>query len=154
MKIAAIFSSLVLAIFCLSNCKTTSATSKAPVDRFASERASYIQQLKADIKGKEQMPVESVYKNLKVLGGFPAENLLYAMDNWSQALGVGCGFCHDTGNWASDGKPEKEISRQMVTLGEMINTEVRKIPNLTSDKPTVNCATCHRGEKVPALKMG
>ena len=73
--------------------------------------------------------------------------------DWAQALGVDCSHCHNTSNWASDEKPQKEIARQMVNMGELINAELRKIPGLKSERPTVNCISCHRGALKPALRM-
>ncbi|MBK7936380.1 MAG: hypothetical protein IPJ82_04560 [Lewinellaceae bacterium] len=64
------------------------------------------------IKGREQVTVDSVFQNLKVLGSFPAENLVFAMEKWSEALGVSCDHCHVTGEWASDVKKEKHIARR------------------------------------------
>jgi hypothetical protein len=154
MKITAIFSALALSMLMLSNCKTSSTSAKTPTDRYASERSLYVADVNASIKGKEQMPVDSVFSNLKVLSGFPSKNLVYAMDKWGQALGVSCTYCHDSGDWASNIKPEKDIARQMVELGVMVNRELLKIKDLPSERPTVNCITCHRGQKIPALKMG
>ncbi|MBI5913987.1 MAG: c-type cytochrome, partial [Bacteroidetes bacterium] len=105
-------------------------------------------------KGKEHLSVDSVFANLQVLGGFPTENLVFAMDKWAQALGVSCTHCHDPGNWASDAKPQKDIARQMVNLGELVNAELRKIQGLKTERPTVNCITCHRGQLKPAVRLG
>lgn len=56
------------------------------------------------------------YKNLKVLPRNISSKALSKMmvDEFSDALGVGCGFCHAQGkdslsiDYASDAKPEKE----------------------------------------------
>lgn len=103
--------------------------------------------------GREQVAVDSVFQNLKVLGGFPAENLVFAMEKWSEALGVGCEHCHIPNEWHQDLKPEKEIARQMVEMGERLNAELRKIKGLKSEKPTINCFSCHRGELIPAKRI-
>ena len=137
-------------ILYLSNCKSAGTVQKDPMD---AGRARMSADVLASIKGKEQMEVEKVFKNLKVLSGFPAENLVFAMEVWSKALGVTCAYCHDTFDWASDIKNEKEISREMVRLAEKINADLTKINNLGSEKPIVNCVTCHRGEMKPALRM-
>ena len=98
------------------------------------------------------MMVDSVFTDLKVLGGFPAEILPRAMNSWSQALGVSCGHCHNTDNFSSDEKEKKLIAREMVTMGNMIRDKLKTIKGL-SDRPIVNCTTCHRGELKPAFKM-
>lgn len=92
----------------------------------AIERAKYAARVREMIAEKEQVAVDSVFQNLKVLGGFPAESLVFAMEKWSEALGVGCEHCHVPNEWHQDLKPEKEIAREMVGLGERINADLRK----------------------------
>jgi hypothetical protein len=121
-------------------------------DSLEKDRAKYIALINEKIKGKEKMAVDSVFSNLKVLGGFPAENLVLAMNSWSHGLGVSCGYCHNTDSFSSDEKQKKEISREMVTMGTMINEKLKTINGL-SERPIVNCTTCHRGELKPAFRM-
>ena len=121
-------------------------------DSLEKDRAKYIAIINEKIKGKEKMLVDSVFGNLKVLGGFPAENLVFAMGSWSRALGVSCGHCHNTNNFADDEKQKKEISRQMVEMGNMISQKLKTIKGL-SERPIVNCTTCHRGDLKPAFRM-
>src|SRR5262245_64989391 len=64
-------------------------------DSLKADRAKYVALINERIKGKEKMPVDSVFTDLKVLGGFPAEILPHAMNSWSEALGVSCGHCHN-----------------------------------------------------------
>lgn len=82
----------------------------------------------------------------------PAGNLAPAMNAWSRALGVSCGHCHLTGDFSSDEKNKKQVAREMVEMGNMINGKLKTIPGL-STKAVVNCITCHRGETKPAIKM-
>ena len=121
-------------------------------DSLEADRAKYIAIINERIKGKEKMQVDSVFTDLKVLGGFPAEILPRAMNSWSQALGVSCGHCHNTDNFSSDEKEKKLIAREMVTMGNMISQKLKTIQGI-SDRPIVNCTTCHRGELKPAFKM-
>lgn len=121
-------------------------------DSLEKDRAKYTAIINEGIKGKEKMIVDSVFSNLKVLGGFPAENLVFAMNSWSRALGVSCGHCHNTNDFAGDGKQKKEISRQMVEMGNMISQKLKTIKGL-SERPIVNCTTCHRGDLKPAFRM-
>jgi len=121
-------------------------------DSLEADRAKYVAIINERIKGKEKMMVDSVFTNLKVLGGFPAEILPIAMNHWSQALGVSCGHCHNTNNFSSDEKQKKEIAREMVRMGNMIRDKLKTIKGI-SEQPVVNCTTCHRGELKPAIKM-
>lgn len=121
-------------------------------DSLEKDRAKYTAIINERIKGKEKTLVDSVFSNLKVLGGFPAENLVFAMNSWSLALGVSCGHCHDTNDFANDEKQKKEISRQMVEMGNIIGQKLKTIKGL-SERPIVNCITCHRGELKPAFRM-
>lgn len=115
------------------------------------DRNRYVSQINQYIKGKEQVIVDSVFKNLKVLGGFPAENLVFAMEAWSRALGVSCGHCHDTHDFSLDVKDKKQIARDMVTMGNTISSQLKSIQGL-SERPRVNCYSCHRGELKPRLR--
>jgi len=121
-------------------------------DSLEKDRAKYTALITEKIKGRDQMPVDSVFSNLKVLGGFPAGDLIVAMNVWSRALGVSCGHCHNTDNFASDEKQKKEIARQMVSMGNMIVEKLNTINGL-SERPIVNCVTCHRGDLKPAFRM-
>ncbi|MEP7322400.1 MAG: photosynthetic reaction center cytochrome c subunit family protein [Saprospiraceae bacterium] len=121
-------------------------------DSLQSDRLKYIRMIELSIKGKEQMAVDSVFTNLKTLGGFPAENLVFAMEAWSKALGVSCGHCHNTDNFASDEINKKTIAREMVSLGTMVNDKLKTIEGL-GQRPIVNCITCHRGDLKPALRL-
>lgn len=156
MKHFQFFAVLATAIWLLGNCKTaapkTTADPPQKLDPLAADRAKYVERVNRMIAGREQVAVDSVFKNLKVLGGFPAENLVFAMEKWSEALGVSCDHCHVPNEWHQDVKPEKEIARQMVEFGEKVNAELRKIKGLKSEKPLVNCYSCHRGEMKPSRR--
>src|SRR5690349_9972966 len=90
--------SCIISIVCISlsfgNWQVS--TRSAFNDSLERDRAKYVALVSAMIKGKEKLPVDSVFKNLEVLGGFPAENLVVAMNKWSIGLGVSCAYCHNT----------------------------------------------------------
>jgi hypothetical protein len=95
-----------------------------------------------------------VPKNLKVLP--PDTNIFQTMMGFRQALGVNCTFCHaqdpatQRTDFASDANPMKETARAMIRMNMDINQKyLASLPNMT-DKPTIACGTCHRGEKVPS----
>jgi Photosynthetic reaction centre cytochrome C subunit len=121
-------------------------------DSLEKDRAKYIALINESIKGREKIVVDSVFINLKVLGGFPAENLVFAMNAWSRALGVSCGHCHNTDDFSSEEKQKKEIARGMVKMADVISEQLKTINGL-SERPIVNCITCHRGELKPAFRM-
>jgi hypothetical protein len=124
-------------------------------DSIEADKAKHVAAVMELIRGKEKMPVDSVFKNLKLFKGMPAENLLRIMDKgWSRALGVSCGHCHNTADWASDEKTQKETTRGMARMNGRINNELLKeVPDLKSTNPIVNCTTCHRGQVKPALNI-
>ena len=103
-------------------------------------------------------PSKSEYHNLKVLPKDISSKALskIMVDEFSDALGVGCNFCHatvkSTGqlDYASDAKPEKEMARMMMRMTLRINKQTFKIkhPKL-EDALTVTCNTCHNGQPHP-----
>jgi hypothetical protein len=111
-------------------------------------------ELKKQIAGREQEPAEAVFKDIEVMKGRTAEQLLAVMDlGYSRSLGVGCGHCHDVADWPADVKPQKEVARQMTLMARELNAKLRTIEGIESETPTVNCTTCHRGQKKPALNL-
>lgn len=155
MKKLLVLSIMATPIFlCLSFDQKPKSTSvnNALNDSLEADRAKFTAIVNERIKGKEKMPVHSVFENLKVLGGFPAEILVAAMNSWGRALGVSCGHCHNTDNFSSDEKEKKAIAREMVNMSNLIRDKLKTIKGL-SERPIVNCTTCHRGELKPAFRM-
>jgi len=106
------------------------------------------------IKGRENEPAETVFKNIQILKGIPAGRFLDAMEGFSNSLGTKCRECHDTENFASDDKNEKKIARGMIQLTKGINEQLLKtVPGLDSDAH-VSCFTCHHGKTHPADRPG
>ena len=127
----------------------------APEDSANFDTAAALAELRRSIAGRENMRADSVWKNLKVLDKMPAGRVLNVMEmGYSRSLGVNCLHCHVSGDWASDKKRPKGVTRDMVLMSARINNELLKaVPNLQSEKPTVNCTTCHRGQVKPALNL-
>lgn len=119
------------------------------------DKTAALAQLREMIKGKEQEPAEKVFKNIQTLKGVPAARVLGIMDfGYSRSLGVDCTHCHVPDKWESDEKRPKGVTREMVLMVGKINNDLLKsIKGLASEKPTVNCTTCHRGEIKPATNM-
>jgi hypothetical protein len=103
------------------------------------------------IAGRENQPAESVFKNIKILKGFPAGRVVAIMNmGFGRSLGVSCGFCHVPGKWDLDDKEEKKTARLMFEMVGTINRDyMSKVPNDRGAPPVVNCFTCHRGNPQP-----
>jgi len=118
----------------------------------AAEQAPRPNPLEQMIKGRENEPVETVFKNIQVLKGLPAGRLLDTMRGFGAALGTNCKKCHDTENFASDDKDDKKVARGMIQMTKGINEQfLRTMPGLDQDA-AVSCYTCHHGKSHPASK--
>jgi photosynthetic reaction center cytochrome c subunit len=89
-----------------------------------------------------------VYKNVQVLknvstGAFG--RLMVSMTQWV-APQQGCGYCHVSGNFASDAKYTKVVARRMLQMTQHINADWKTHVGATG----VTCYTCHRGQPVPS----
>jgi photosynthetic reaction center cytochrome c subunit len=92
---------------------------------------------------------EQQYKNIKVLKGIPADQVIPAMEFITASLGVECEFCHvrrEHGGMAfdKDEKKPKEIARKMIEMMNAINKD-----NFEG-KREVTCNSCHHGAAHPA----
>ena len=88
-------------------------------------------------------PAEEVYKNIQVLKGMPAPELMNTMQSFTRSLGVKCDFCHVQGAFEKDDKREKQTARKMILMARQINTD-----NFNGHL-RVTCWTCHRGSTEP-----
>jgi hypothetical protein len=85
--------------------------------------------------------------NVQVLkGGYG--DVVSQMTEYTQALGVGCEYCHNTSNFAYD-TPTKKIARTMIQMvgkiqGDWIAPVHKDFPNFAVTG-AVGCITCHRG---------
>ena len=84
----------------------------------------------------------------------PRPQVVQAMQQFAQALGVQCGYCHvgqaPNFEFASDDKTSKKTARQMMLLAREINTKLpAAVGKDASDTTRVGCITCHRGVAVP-----
>jgi hypothetical protein len=127
---------------------------RSDTDSIALLRDSLMTTVLRSIAGKETLPADSVFSNVKSLGAFQAGTFVRVMNSFGRALGVSCSHCHTVGKWSDDGKPQKQIAREMWAMMGRINNELLAgIPNLRSPRPIVNCTTCHRGQVKPALDL-
>jgi hypothetical protein len=125
-------------------------TSAAPFDQVKA-----VETLRQSIAGKEDLPAGEVFKNIQRYKGVTAARLLRIMDyGFTRSLGVDCTHCHVPDKWDLDDKDTKKTARAMSEMMAAINNEyLKKIPTLNSSNPSVNCTTCHRGQKRPALEL-
>jgi hypothetical protein len=119
------------------------------------DQAQALENLRKAIAGQENKPAEEVFKNIQMLKGMPAGRLLRVMElGYARSLGVNCAHCHVAGAWDKEDKPTKQIARDMNTMMAVINSDqLKKIKNLKSPNPIINCTTCHRGQTRPALNL-
>ena len=99
------------------------------------------------------------FVNLKVLPkNISSKDLSKIMvDDFSDALGVSCGFCHAEEkdshrlDYASDANPQKEQARKMMRMTLKINRQYfgLKHPLLEDSTLVVKCVSCHHGNAFP-----
>jgi photosynthetic reaction center cytochrome c subunit len=88
---------------------------------------------------------EQVYKNIQVLKGVPADQLIPAMQFIAASLGVQCDFCHLENAFEKDDKKTKQTARKMMRMMFAINQD-----NFDGHRE-VTCYACHRGEHKPVI---
>lgn len=154
MKVILTFLAIAVSALWLADCTASksSAASTASSDPMAANRAKYLEQVRREIAGKENLPADSVFTNIKVFKKMPADRLMGIMDRWGETLGVSCDHCHVLYEWASEAKAPKEITRQMVALTNRINNDIGSIKALKNDDAGISCYTCHRGDVTPARR--
>ena len=106
-------------------------------------------------------PAGNKERNLKVLPKDISDaDLDSVMKGYSKALNVDCDFCHAENkaktdiDYASDDKPEKEITRIMMKLTAAVNKDYfdYTIVYKAGETMAVSCYTCHDGFPRPELK--
>lgn len=113
--------------------------------------------------GSSAMPYsDDKPKNLKILPkDISNEALDKIMDEYNDALGVKCNFCHSPLkedisklDYASDAKPAKDIARNMMRMTTEINKQFFKGNKGKDGKDidAVTCITCHNGQEYPSFK--
>jgi hypothetical protein len=84
-------------------------------------------------------------KNVQILTGMSRPQVWEVMNQMASGLGVNCQYCHESGDVASDAKPQKRRGREMMRL--VIDLNARHF----GGNPVVTCFTCHNGQVQPAL---
>src|SRR5208282_6033985 len=86
---------------------------------------------------------EEQFKNIQVLKGIPADQLIPSMQFIAASLGVECDFCHVQGAFDKDDKKPKQTARKMMEMMFAINKD-----NFDGHRE-VTCYSCHRGSTNP-----
>jgi photosynthetic reaction center cytochrome c subunit len=86
---------------------------------------------------------DEAFKNIQVLKGIPADQLIPSMQFITASLGVECDFCHVQNAFEKDDKKPKQTARKMVQMMFAINKE-----NFEGHRE-VTCYSCHRGHNKP-----
>ena len=86
---------------------------------------------------------EQAFKNILVLKGTPADQMIPAMQFIANSLGVECEFCHVQNAMEKDDKKSKLTARKMIEMQMAINKA-----HFNGDRE-VTCNTCHRGAERP-----
>ena len=88
-------------------------------------------------------PSERVFKSVQSFKGQKAAALMTAMSQWTASVGVECTHCHtDNGKWEQD-HPQKDVTRQMMTMTKRLNDTWFKGENV------ITCWGCHGGQAIP-----
>jgi outer membrane lipoprotein-sorting protein len=95
---------------------------------------------------------EEHYKNIQVLKGVPADDLIPTMQFISASLDQECEFCHVERAPEKDDKKEKQTARKMIAMTLAINHDSFE------GHLEVSCYSCHRGAtrpvSIPAVATG
>jgi photosynthetic reaction center cytochrome c subunit len=94
----------------------------------------------ADVAPKR---AEEQFKNIQVLKGIPADQVIPGMQFIAASLGVECEFCHVQGAFEKDDKKPKQTARKMMEMMFAINKD-----NFEGHRE-VTCYSCHRGNPDP-----
>ena len=86
---------------------------------------------------------EQQFKNIQVLKGIRADQLIATMQFIAASLGVECEFCHVERQMEKDDKKEKQTARKMIAMELAIDK------GHFEGELEVTCYTCHRGSPHP-----
>ena len=86
---------------------------------------------------------EEQFKNIQVLKGIPADQLIPSMQFIAASLGVECEFCHVHNAFEKDDKKPKQTARKMMEMMFAINKDSFE------GHRAVTCNSCHRGSAMP-----
>jgi hypothetical protein len=83
------------------------------------------------------------FKNIQILKGIPADQVIPSMQFMAASLGVECEYCHVAHANEKDDKKPKVIARKMISMMMAINRDNFEVHR------EVTCYSCHRGATDP-----
>ena len=120
-------------------------------------RRAIIDSLLGTIKGRENEPAGTVFKNVKLLKAMPAAEFLRTMnEQYGRGLGWTCSNCHVAGRFDDDTKKNKRLARQMQAMTDYINGPqlgLGSMKELDAEFDRATCVMCHRGNNEPKGTM-
>jgi hypothetical protein len=142
---AVLFSAAVSAQGPSAQVPTVPAPTPAPIDAAARQK-EFLNSIRERIKGRENEPAETVFKNIELLKGKPASRLPGMMSALTGLIGVTCSTCHVPDRWESDELIPKQTTRRHFKMQEELNRDYFGGAN------AVSCWTCHRGARIPPIQ--
>src|SRR5438270_4279033 len=92
----------LLSIVCLVSCRTSGTGPRPTATTIQQDNDETARLVLARIRGKEQLPADQVFNNVRFLANVPAGIFLQIMNvGYARALGVRCTHCHVQGNFPS-----------------------------------------------------
>jgi len=140
---ANVWSALVLGAICMSAGLLSAADGTQAQSDAAKAKADSAQSSAQAAAPTAPQTAEQKFKNIQVLKGIPADQLIPSMQFIAASLGVECEFCHVQHAFDKDDKKSKVIARKMMTMMMQIDAD-----NFKAERE-VTCNTCHRGSVHP-----
>jgi photosynthetic reaction center cytochrome c subunit len=111
----------------------------------------------ARVQGKTALPVAATGASLQ-----QTQQTYSLMIHMSEALGVNCGFCHNTRFWGgwNQSNPQRAVAWHALDMLREMNAVYLEPLRVSypahrlgplGDAPKANCATCHQGVSKPLL---
>ena len=124
---------------------TAPATTPTLTDTAARQK-EFLDGIRERIKGRENEPAETVFRNIELLRGKPASRLPGMMSALTGLLGVTCTTCHVPGHFESEELAPKTTARRHFKMQAALNQEYFGGAN------AISCWTCHRGAAKPPIQ--
>jgi len=125
---------------------TTAPAATPTVNEAAARQKELLDRIRERIKGRENEPAETVFRNIELLRGKPASRLPGMMSALTGLLGVTCTTCHVPGRFESEELAPKRTARQHFKMQAGLNQEYFGGAN------AISCWTCHRGAAKPPIQ--
>jgi polyisoprenoid-binding protein YceI len=125
---------------------STPVSAAPPAPDAAARQREALNRVRERIKGRENEPAETVFKNIELLRGKPASRLPGMMSALTGLIGVTCSTCHNPDRWESDELTPKQTARRHFKMQADLNRDYFAGAN------AISCWTCHRGARTPPIQ--